>query len=92
MLTLTLPLIVQVLSEEDEEGEAPQLPHAPPPLKRAAREGTPHGEEGRPTSPTYAKKGGLSSTSPPISPTPKRPEHGSPVSYFTIVGLESTVS
>ena len=67
----------EVLSEEEEEEEedAPQLPHAPPPLAVAAAQGS--GDTGRPTSPTYAKKGVLS---PPVSPTQKRFEQMSPVS------------
>ena len=64
----------EVLSEE-EEGDAPQLPHAPPPKSVAGAETSQ--DTGRSTSPTYAKKGGLS---PPLSPTQKRIEQASPVS------------
>ena len=58
------------LSEEDEEGDAPQLPHAPPPTSSAEPEETPQRE--RSVSPSYGKKGGLS---PPMSPSQKRLEH-----------------
>lgn len=63
----------EVLSEE--EDDAPQLPHAPPPMAVAGAETSQ--DTGRSTSPTYAKKGGLS---PPLSPTQKRIEQASPVS------------
>ncbi|KAL8620004.1 hypothetical protein ACOMHN_015286 [Nucella lapillus] len=65
------PAPEEVLSEEDEEEEedAPQLPHAPPPMPVAAE---PSPEGGRAASPTFTKKGGLS---PPMSPSQKRMEH-----------------
>lgn len=65
----------EVLSEEEEEEDAPQLPYAPPPMAMASAETSQ--DTGRPTSPTYAKKGGLS---PPLSPTQKRIEQASLVS------------
>lgn len=58
----------EVLSEEEEEGGAPMLPHAPPPLK-VADDANQAGDHATP--PTYAKKGNLS---PPMSPTQKRIE------------------
>ncbi|KAK7105089.1 spectrin beta chain, non-erythrocytic 5-like isoform X3 [Littorina saxatilis] len=73
--TRSPPPSSEVLSEEEEEEEvedAPQLPHAPPPLAiDGGREREGGEESGRPTSPTYTKKGNLS---PPMSPTQKRIE------------------
>ncbi|XP_076441755.1 spectrin beta chain, non-erythrocytic 5-like [Babylonia areolata] len=64
----------ETLSEEEEEVEAPQLPHAPPPMAVAAAE--PAQDAARSTSPTFAKKGGLS---PPMSPSQKRMDQVSQV-------------
>ena len=68
------PVGTREMSDEEEEN-APQLPHAPPPMATAGGEASQ--DTGRPSSPTYAKKGGLS---PPLSPTQKHMEQTSTVS------------